>query len=1107
MSSSATSLFDACIPRDDVREGKLSESQFAAELSEVVFDPEEAPGIYADPETFFVKTYATDGLQRLLTLLAKRYVGTATGEFSGEDGFLSLDTVFGGGKSHSQIAAYHFSHAPESIPDLSAFIDDPDVLDAFESIIGELRVRTSVFEGGYVSATNAKCTDNADAPNTNTMWGELAYQLAGAEGYALFSDYDDNLIAPGAGDVRDLFDLLDDPGLVLIDEVAQYLEQTAAVGVGDSTLAAQTDSFLRSLIRSTQNTDKVTVVLSIAPTAFGDKAQQVQDLINDLDSISDRTEHSMTPTADDEVAPVLRHRLFKKVDPAAAPATADAYQRFYRKYEDELPDHVTTAEFRDRMERAYPFHPSLLELLAEEIDSLPDFQRTRGALKLVSRAVYRLWSQQEQHEQDEEQSHNETNGGRYWVRVYDMHPADSNVWSTLIDLFEQIEQDLRAASKSDIHTTDGVAACEYEDRNWLSKGHPPIATHVGTSILWKSIVTGGTRGRGVSRRKLWEMVLSPGVDLDHYRDALTNLNETGTDPDTEAFYLHETEAGLLRFKGEPKITKLIANEASQIEPGVARNRLEQTVRGALGGGEFETIYGPEAPYDVPDDADTVRLSVMAFDSVTIESDTDEPPELLQTLATTTGQSPGSEKKRICRNNVLFLVAGEGEIQTALKRARRLKAMERILEGQAWQTELNDSQRDDLTERREKTSALLGQSVRQSYRHLYYMSGDGLTNETLDSIQSGDGDDLHDIVYEALIDLDLLITRDENDLGTTWFANRVWTTNPDVMTTSEIRERIAKRPDVDILVHARPLRACIRNVVANGEYVYWDDTAGRGYCSATDSARGLPGDIALTDVEELSTGLTLSDTQISDDHVVYANADALLAAQNLTVPELEPEPEGGTGAEGGEGKISGGGGGEGDDVVTGSETITEHFEAGRPTPSSVTGAFSAASSDIDTTVQQVKDDHDLSMDELQVTVDTIDIEVEGNQVWERTWFISNAITDLDDLVDVTTVDFVYSTQTDAADANSSIFTAEYDGAVEAFATHLETNHIPTTLAGGRGETDGEAVFVMDTAVLEANTREETLTVLEEKLDRLSGLGNIGLHVTGRVEPVESAEVRA
>jgi hypothetical protein len=51
------------------------------------------------------------------------------------------------------------------------------------------------------------------------MCGELAYQLDGADGYAQFSEYDDKRIAPGESDVEELIELLNAPGLILIDKV------------------------------------------------------------------------------------------------------------------------------------------------------------------------------------------------------------------------------------------------------------------------------------------------------------------------------------------------------------------------------------------------------------------------------------------------------------------------------------------------------------------------------------------------------------------------------------------------------------------------------------------------------------------------------------------------------------------------------------------------------------------------------------------------------------------------------------------------------------------------------------------------------------------------
>jgi len=1096
MAPEIPTLFESCVPHDDVLSGTLSENEFAAKLSDVVFRPDEAPDIYGDPDTFFSKTYPTDGLQDLLTLLAKRYVGKETDEFSGADGLLSLDTVFGGGKTHSQIAAYHFSKNPGVVQDLGKYIVEDEAREEFEAIKDDLSVRTAVFEGGYVSATNAKCNkEDENAPDTQTMWGELAYQLAGAEGYAKFSEYDDKQIAPGESDIVDLFDTLDDPGLVLIDEVAQYFEQAAAVGVEESTLADQTNSFLWSLMRASQNSDAVTVILSVSATAFEERAQEVQELIDDLEDISERTEHSVTPTEDDEVAAVLRHRLFESVDDSVAATVAEQYQNYYRQFGDEFPDRVTKAEFRDQLERTYPFHPTLIDLLGKELDTLPNFQRTRGALKLVSRAVHRIWNNEDG-----------TKDQRHYVRAFDMHPSDEYVWSTLLELFEHIDQDLRTASKSDVFTREGKAACQYEDENWTPMDHPPIATHLGTSILWKSIVSGGNRGRGVNRRKLWEMILEPGVELDHYRDALKNLNETGSNPDTEAFFLYETENGLLRFKGEPKISKLITNEAQQIEPGVARNRLEQSIRGALGGGVFETIYDPQAPYEVPDEYDTVRLCVMGFDAVTVTGDLDEAPELLETLANKTGNSPGSEKKRVYRNNVVFLVAGEQETDGALDHARRVKAMERVLNGEAWEAELNSAQRDDLDERLQKESALLGESVRQSYRHLYYPSSGGLANETIDSVN--DSSDLHDIVFENLESLDKLITQDEGALGTTWFRTRIWQSEPDSMTTLEIRKLVSKRTDIRILLDPRPLRATIRDITVGKDggdedltsmssFVFWDEAAEQGYCSEIMMVNTPGGEKTLADAEEMSTDLPMSSVLISDEHHVYGDGGKLLDAQELTFPE-EEDDEGGEEEDDNSGGGSGGGGGGG---LTQPPSRSElSFNAQTDSPKAVSGAFSEVNSAIDQRKMSLRDNYDVSSSDIVVEVESIEIELEGDQVWERAWFISNKLKDLDAIGDAASIVFEYVAE--GADTSGSVFEAGFEGSVEEFANHFGTNHIPESFISAGGDSEGEAVLIIDAASMADNSRESTLDALEGALDSLGGINNFELVVTGIVK--EAAE---
>ena len=45
---------------------------------------------------------------------------------------------------------------------------------------------------------------------------------------------------------------------------------------------------------------------------------------------------------------------------------------------------------RDRIAAAYPFHPALIDIMRERWASLPDFQRTRGALRFLSVCLHTL---------------------------------------------------------------------------------------------------------------------------------------------------------------------------------------------------------------------------------------------------------------------------------------------------------------------------------------------------------------------------------------------------------------------------------------------------------------------------------------------------------------------------------------------------------------------------------------------------------------------------------------------------------------------------------------------------------------------------------------------
>ncbi len=80
-------------PHKDIREGKLSEAIFAADLGDVVYG--KAHLEYQDASIFFQKTYLTQGITNLLDNVLSRLSGGKG------DAMIQLQTPFGGGKTHA----------------------------------------------------------------------------------------------------------------------------------------------------------------------------------------------------------------------------------------------------------------------------------------------------------------------------------------------------------------------------------------------------------------------------------------------------------------------------------------------------------------------------------------------------------------------------------------------------------------------------------------------------------------------------------------------------------------------------------------------------------------------------------------------------------------------------------------------------------------------------------------------------------------------------------------------------------------------------------------------------------------------------------------------
>ncbi len=341
------SILDTCTLRAEILSGELSLDLFAAKLKLVVDG--KAPPVYQDPEIFFANTFPTAGLKTLIAEVFGRLTGTTVGS-----PLIRLETSFGGGKTHDEIALWHIARQGRQIPGLDRFTERLEQIPSSPIQIAAIACQD-------LDPTNGDLP--ADGISTHTLWGEIAYQIGGIDGYQLLRGSDEQKVSPGTGVLQRLIG--DRPTLIVLDEIAQYLRKAKAVKVGNSDLAGQVVAFLFALMDLAGSCQNLVFVYSLAASSdsFADETAELQETIK----ASARQEKILTPSTDVEIYNIVKQRLFITVDDKAAKKAAQEYLQAYRSSRANLPEGCKDAAYVQTIEASYPIHPELFTLLTKKI--------------------------------------------------------------------------------------------------------------------------------------------------------------------------------------------------------------------------------------------------------------------------------------------------------------------------------------------------------------------------------------------------------------------------------------------------------------------------------------------------------------------------------------------------------------------------------------------------------------------------------------------------------------------------------------------------------------------------------------------------------------------
>lgn len=625
---------EVVVPHEDVLKGTFLQSEFAADISSV-HEGKAAPG-YLDPALFFERTYITEGMRLLLHSVLRRLAG------QGGDPVIQLQTAFGGGKTHTLLAVYHLvsgKAAASHMPGIPGLLDAAGLMEA-------PKARLVVLDGTKLSPNQPAVRGGVQV---HTLWGELAWQLGGEEGYAAVAQADASGTAPGKEVLVPLLEA-HGPCVILMDEVVAYIRQfeegkNLTGGSFDSNL-----SFVQNLTESIKGVPNAVLLASLPESNKEAGSQRGVMALGALAHCFGRVHALWKPVAAEEAFEIVRRRLFSSSASMDAAKTAcRAYADLYAENTDDFPMETQENQYLARMLQAYPIHPEVFDRLYEDWSTLDTFQRTRGVLKLMAKVIYRLWKD----------GNNDPLIMPGSLPLYDNEVRNEMVYYLPNGWDPVVERDIDGdrAETASLETQDtrlgSIQACRRVARA-IFLGSAPGA----------GLLAAGHGVRGIEQQRILLGTAMPGQQAGVFRDALRRISHSLhyiNFADTR--YWFDTRPNLRREMEERK-RRYLRNDIFPV--------IREQLQGALRSSMFNGVHVFTPSQDIPDDS-SLRLVVLDPTQAFSRNGNNSSFSAAMDVLKKRGEQP-----RVNQNRLLFLAADYNGTNRLLEQVSTVLAWKSIV---------------------------------------------------------------------------------------------------------------------------------------------------------------------------------------------------------------------------------------------------------------------------------------------------------------------------------------------------------------------------------------------------------------------------------------------
>ena len=632
-------------PHPDVAQGRYRNAEFAADLAQVARG--EGSFEYRDPVEFFARTYVTEGMKGLLVQSVRRVTGK-----DGEP-VIQLKTAFGGGKTHSMLALYHLlrGKAPlEKIPTVRPVLA--------EAGVGHLpAVHVAVLVGTALDPSRSRRPQNLPGVTINTLWGEMAAQLALSAGsprlYDIVKEADKKRVSPGSEALKRLFDACGSC-LILMDELVAYAKRIYGVNGLPAGSFDNFISFIQEITEAARASKSSLVVASIPESDIEVGGEAGKTALEAIEHTFGRMEAIWKPVAASEGFEVVRRRLFLDCkNPSAREMVCSHFSALYRENPTDFPLEVREVEYRNRLLACYPIHPEVFDRLYEDWATLERFQRTRGVLRLMAAVIHELWM-----------------GSDAGLLIMPGSlPLD--VSAVRDELTRHLPEGWNSLVDREV---DGKRSVPWQqDKNVLRYGKVLASRRVARTIMLGSAPTVRQQNvRGIEASRIRLGVVQPGEQIAVFNDALGSLQNS-------LAYLYTNPSGdRFWYDTRPTLRKTVEDRATQFSASEVEYEIERRMKKLRLEPPFKGIHiCPASSLDVPDDQ-TVRLVILSpSETVTTSSHGCTALDVAEKIWESRGNSP-----RIFRNMLVFLAPDQTSMSALEQETRRYLA---------WQSIKNDSQ--------------------------------------------------------------------------------------------------------------------------------------------------------------------------------------------------------------------------------------------------------------------------------------------------------------------------------------------------------------------------------------------------------------------------------